>query len=301
MCVTQIGSRIGSLVLSLPSHQNQSHHPPAGVRLDVSPQGSPGSSINILDLNPATTQSSPSSDSHTIKFKYAAFLNDCDGRLSILDGSPDGSCAALLVFELYHQGLPTTADKLKHPDSFCSSSQTSDRPNSSRILVEAQSITVSEDFNTDNASSQRLQAAACDAVEDWAAAVWNRDVLIEQADKVEELLSKSRHNQVGGTDVLVTSAARTDIVDQIGSISPDLGLGILGSDIKKETKQVPGTFGSSAAPLASPPDWSKVELQLGLLEQCMPVIPCKLVIPLKHRQDRLQASMMHFNSSNIYI
>ena len=298
--MTQIGSRIGSLVLSLPSHQNQSYHPPAGVRLDVS-QGSPGSFINILDLYPATTQSSPSSDGHAIKFKYAAFLNDCNGRLSILDGSPDGSCAALLVFELYHQGLATAADELNHPDSFCSSSQTADRPASSRILVEVQS-TVSEDVNIGKASSQRLQAAACDAVEDWAAAAWNRDVLIEQADKVEELLSKSRHNQVGGTDVCVTSAARTDIVDQIRSISPDPGLGILGSDrTEKEMKQVPGTFGSSAAPLASPPDWSKVELQLGLLEQCMPVIPCKLVLPLKHRQDRFQASMMHFNSSNIYI
>ena len=39
-----------------------------------------------------------------------------------------------------------------------------------------------------------------------------------------------------------------------------------------------------------PPDWSKVELQLRLLDQCMPVIPCKLVMALDHRRVSLVES-----------
>jgi len=57
------------------------------------------------------------------KFKYAAFLSDCVDELSILDGSAEGSTAALLVFDLLrhkHTEMATLNHSLLSPPAISS-------------------------------------------------------------------------------------------------------------------------------------------------------------------------------------
>ena len=198
----QVGARCGSLVLAVPSHVSG---PPPRVVITAS---NGYKAARALDLHPAsvhavaTTAAPPGAAAAAAtsaatagppirqSFGYAAVLADCEAALSA--PGPSAEFTVLLVFDLYRPGLPGYRPQVTSPSA----------PdfNVFRSLPHAAAVQP-EPYGAVQAAEllqappiapapepQQQQLAVCKAVEEWAAAAWNRGMLLEQADKVEAFL-----------------------------------------------------------------------------------------------------------------